>query len=185
MYCYLLLLLPCAHMHSRGKTMPSCLWCVCPQKNIEKYFKQGHKGVYRCHSQWKTISITILGRFCTWYKSRRFFTPLFQLLPIIGFVAPPLLKSHVVVTVCNATRTPIRENTGGIDLATYGETRGVIIPWIHSSLHKHWCSSVFSLTWPCSTALLLSCGMLYQCLHLPHLLFYLIPRKTLKWYCCE
>jgi len=59
--------------------------CVCPQKNIEKCFKQGRKDVYRCYSQRKTISIIILGRFCTWYKSRRFCTPLFQLLPIIGF----------------------------------------------------------------------------------------------------
>ena len=124
-------------MRSRGKAMPLCL-CVClcvrPQKNIEKCFKQGRKGIYRLHSQRKTISMIILGRFCTWYKSRRFFTPLFQLLPIIGFVAPPLSKSHVVVTVSNyATRTPISENTGGIDQATYGEARGVSIPWIHSS----------------------------------------------------
>ena len=50
--------------------------------------------------------------------------PLFQLLPIIGFVAPPLLKSHVVVMVSNETRTPIRENTGGIDLAMYLEVCG-------------------------------------------------------------
>ena len=71
-----------------------CL-CVCPPKNIEKCFKQGRKGIYRRHSQRKTISIIILGHLCTWYKSRRFFTPLFQLLPIIGFVAPPLSKSHV------------------------------------------------------------------------------------------
>ena len=54
--------------------------------------------------------------------------PLFQLFPIIGFVALPLSKSHVVVTVSNATRTPIHENTGGIDLATYGEACGVNIP---------------------------------------------------------
>ena len=98
--------LPHARMRSRGKAMLSCL-CVCPQKNIEKCFKQGRKGVYRHHSQRKTISIIILGRFCTWYKSRRFFMPLFQLLPIISFVAPPLSKSHVVVMVSNATRTPI------------------------------------------------------------------------------
>ena len=90
--------LPHARMRSRGKAMLSCL-CVCPQKNIEKCFKQGRKGVYRHHSQRKTISIIILGRFCTWYKSRRFFMPLFQLLPIIGFVAPPLSKSHLVVAV--------------------------------------------------------------------------------------
>ena len=96
--------------------------CVCVRKQC---FKQGRKGVYRNHSQRKTISIIILGRFCTWYKSRRFFMSLFQLLPIISFVAPPLSKSHVVVTVSNATRTAIRENTGGIDLATYGEARGV------------------------------------------------------------
>ena len=56
--------------------------------------------------------------------------PSFQLLPIIGFVAPPLLNRIVVVMVSNATRTPIRicKNTGGIDLATYGEARGVGIP---------------------------------------------------------
>ena len=54
--------------------------------------------------------------------------PLFRLLPVIGFVAPPLSKSHVVVTVSNTTRTLVRENTGGIDLATYGEARGVSIP---------------------------------------------------------
>jgi len=35
--------------------------------------------------------------------------PLFQLLPIIGFVAPPLSKLHVVVTVSNSTHTLIRE----------------------------------------------------------------------------
>jgi len=54
--------------------------------------------------------------------------PLFQLLPIIGFVAPPLSKLHVVVMVSNATRTPICENTGGIDLAMYRELHGVGIP---------------------------------------------------------
>jgi len=123
-------------MHSRGKAMPSylCLCvcmcvcgCVCPQKNIEKCFKQSHKGVYRRHSQWKTISVIILGHFCTWYKSRWFFTLFFQLLPIISFMAPPLSKLHVVVMVSNTTRTSICENTGGIDLATYKEV------WIHSS----------------------------------------------------
>ena len=54
--------------------------------------------------------------------------PLFQLLPIIGFGAPPLSELHIVVMVSNATRTHIRENTGGTDLATYGEARGVSIP---------------------------------------------------------
>ena len=54
--------------------------------------------------------------------------PLFQLLPIIGFVAQPLSKSHVVVTVSNDNHTPIRENTGRTDLATYGEVRGISIP---------------------------------------------------------
>jgi len=47
---------------------------------------------------------------------------------IIGFVAPSLSKSHAVVTVSNATHAPISENTGGIDLATYREARGVSIP---------------------------------------------------------
>jgi len=50
-----------------------------------------------------------------------------QLLPIIGFVAPPLLKLHVVITV---------SNTGRIDLATYKEVHGVSIPWIHSSYDR-------------------------------------------------
>ena len=129
-YCYAYSDDP-ARMRSRDKAMPSCLCvcvCVCPQTNIEKCFKQGCKGVYRNHGQRKTISIIILGRFCTWYKPRRFFASLFQLLPIISFVAPPLSKSHVVVTVSNATRTAIRENTGGIDLATYGEACGVSTP---------------------------------------------------------
>ena len=64
--------LPRAHMHSRGKAMPSCL-CVCV--SAKKYWKmlQGCKGVYRRHSLRKTISMIILGRFCTWYKSRQFF----------------------------------------------------------------------------------------------------------------
>ena len=118
-------------MRSRGKAMLSCLCVsVCLQKIC---FKQGHKGVYRRHSQRKTISIIILGRFCTWYKSRWFFRSLFQLLPIIGFVAPPLSKLYVVVTVSNTTRTPIRKNTGRIDLAMCGEVRRVSIPGIHSS----------------------------------------------------
>jgi len=131
-------LLTRVHMCSRGKAMPSCLCvcvcvCVCVCKKYWKCFNQGRKGVYRRHSQRKTISIIILGHFCTWYKSRRFFAPLFQLLPIISFVAPPLSKSHVVVTVSNTSRTPLPKNTGGIDLAMYGEARGVSIPWIHSS----------------------------------------------------
>jgi len=48
------------------------------------------------------------------------------------------LKSHVVVMVSNATRTPIRENTGGIDLATYREARRVSIPWIYSGYGHVW-----------------------------------------------
>jgi len=32
------------------------------------------------------------------------------------------------ITVSNATHTPIRENTIGIDLAMYGEAHGVSIP---------------------------------------------------------
>jgi len=43
-------------------------------------------------------------------------------------MAPTLSKSHMVVTVSNATCTPISENTGEIDLATYGEARRVSIP---------------------------------------------------------
>jgi len=34
---------------------------------------------------------------------------LFQLLPIIGFVTPPLSKSHMIVTVSKETHTPICE----------------------------------------------------------------------------
>jgi len=44
---------------------------------------------------------------------RWFFVPLFQLLPIIGFLAPPLSKSHVVlahvfVTVSNSNMQKCR-----------------------------------------------------------------------------
>ena len=121
-------------VHACATGVKQCLLSVCvSSKNIEKCFKQGRKGIYRCHSQRKTISIIILGRFCTSYKFRRFFTLLFQILPIISFVAPPPSKSHMVVMVSNATHTPKCENTGGIDLATYREARGVSIPWIHSS----------------------------------------------------
>jgi len=104
--------------------------CVCVRvsaKNIEKCFKQGCKGVYRHHSQQNNQ-----------HNHTRTFLYLIQVQAILyavisatsyyWFVAPPLAKSHVVVTVSNATRTPIRENTGGIDLATYGEARGVKIP---------------------------------------------------------
>jgi len=49
---------------------------VCRQKNFEKCFKQGC-GIYRHHSQQKTISIIRLGHFCTWYKPRWFFMPYF------------------------------------------------------------------------------------------------------------
>ena len=60
--------------------------------------------------------------------SRQFFTLLFQLLPIIGFVTPPLSKSHMIVTVNKETRTSICENTGAIDLAMYEKAGKVIIP---------------------------------------------------------
>ena len=53
--------------------------------------------------------------------------PLFQLLLIIGFRAPPLSKLHMAVTVSNATRTYIHKNTGGICLATYEEAHRVSI----------------------------------------------------------
>ena len=56
--------------------------------------------------------------------------PLFQLLPIISFGAPPLLKLNVVhvAMVSNATRTHIHENTGGTDLATCKKVCRVSIP---------------------------------------------------------
>jgi len=98
--------------------------CVCVRKTKLKNASNRVTRRYRRHSQWKTISIILLGHFCTWYKSRRFFTLLFQLLPIIGFVAPPLLKTHLVVTGSATqlahSQDPIRENTGRMDLATYG-----------------------------------------------------------------
>ena len=53
---------------------------------------------------------------------------LFQLLPIIGFVTPPLSKSHMIVTVSKESRTPICENTGAIDLAMYEKVSKVSIP---------------------------------------------------------
>jgi len=110
----------CNSVHYIPQTVkPNGNPCVCVHVCKKIFFKQGRKGVYRHHSQRKTISIIILECFCMWYKSRRFFRPLFQLLPIIGFMTPPLSKSHVVVTVSNATRTPIHENTGGINPAMY------------------------------------------------------------------
>ena len=93
----------------RGKAMHSCLCvCVCCECVGKEVLKNASSGVAKAFTdvnQWKTISIIRLGHFCTWCKSRRFFTPLFQLLPIISFVAPPLLKSHMVVTVSNASHT--------------------------------------------------------------------------------
>jgi len=92
---------PRVYAHAAGvkQCLRVCV-CVCVStKNIKKCFKQGCKGVYRRHSQRKTISIIILGCFYTRYKSRRFFTLLFQLLPIISFVA--VSKLHVVVKQCN------------------------------------------------------------------------------------
>ena len=53
--------------------------------------------------------------------------PLFQLLPIIGFVAPPLSKSHMVVYGQQHNSYSHSKNTGGIDLATYKEARWVSI----------------------------------------------------------
>jgi len=49
-------LLPRARMRAAGVKQCLCV-CVCLQKNIGKCFKQGRKGVYRRHSQRKTISI--------------------------------------------------------------------------------------------------------------------------------
>ena len=74
----------------------------------------------------KTISIIRLGCFCTWYKSRHFFTPLFQLLPIIGFMAPPLSKSHMVVMVSNKnsyshTRKYKRNRSGNVRRGARGK----------------------------------------------------------------
>ena len=55
------------------------------------------------------------------------FTPLFQLLPIIGFVAPLLSKSHMVVYGQQHNSCSHSKNTGGIDLATYKEACGVSV----------------------------------------------------------
>ena len=64
----------------------------------------------------------MLGRFCTGYQSRRFFTSLFQLLPIIGFVAPPLFeiaRSTTVVTVSSYShaRKYMRNRSGSVQAA--------------------------------------------------------------------
>ena len=113
LHTYAFALLPRARMRSRGKAMPSCLCvCVCLSLSLSLsvsvcvsakiYWKmlqagsQSRKGIYRRHSQWKTISIIILGCFYTWYKSRWFFVPLFQLLPIISFMAPYFLFYNVL-----------------------------------------------------------------------------------------
>jgi len=53
-------------------------------------------------------------------------SPLIQLLPIISFVAPPLSKLHVVVTV-SRMRIYRRNWSGNIQRCVQG------IPWIHPS----------------------------------------------------
>ena len=113
--------------------MPSCLCvyvCACVGKKklknalsrVAKVFLDVIVNKNNQHNQIRTILYLIQ------IESRWFFTLLFQLLPITGFVAPPLLKLHVVVTVSNATRTPVCKNTGRIDLATQEEAHGVSIP---------------------------------------------------------
>ena len=41
-----------------------------------------------------------IGTFLYLIKSRWFFLPLFQLLPTVGFLAPPLSTLHMVVSMC-------------------------------------------------------------------------------------
>ena len=45
--------------------------------------------VYRHHTQHKTVSKIILGCFSTWYKSRRLFSPIFQLIFFFSFLRAP------------------------------------------------------------------------------------------------
>ena len=49
------------------------------------------------------------------------------LYAIISFVAPPLSKSHMVVYGQQHNSCSHSKNTGGIDLATYKEARGISI----------------------------------------------------------
>ena len=41
------------------------------------------------------MNVIAFGGFCTKYKLRQFFSLLFQLLPIISFLALPILYSHI------------------------------------------------------------------------------------------
>ena len=41
---------------------------------------------------------------------KAFFSPLFQLLPIISFLAPPLSKLHVIFTVSKSNRSGVSSN---------------------------------------------------------------------------
>ena len=76
-----------------------------------------------------------------WYKSRRFFIPLFQLLPIIGFMTPPLSKSHVIITVSNTTRTPhistAQATNAGVRRPGCEATCGELQLWYHRSGSLH------------------------------------------------
>ena len=83
--------------------------CVCPCVHVsvclsvsQKYCKTLQVGQLR-HSKTNSQQVHI-GTFLSCYKSRWFFPALFQLLPIIDFLAPPLLKSHMVVTVSNCSQ---------------------------------------------------------------------------------
>ena len=69
---------------------------------------------------------------------------LFQLLPI-GFVAPPLLKSHMVVYGQQHNSCSHSKNTGGIDLATYKEACGVSVreyTVVDSVFEQFWCQMI-------------------------------------------
>jgi len=96
---------PCTHAQQGwSNAVVSVCVCVCVGKKILKNASSRvARAVKDVYIQWKATNKITLECFCTWHKSRRFFLLLFQLLPIIGFLAPPLSKSHVVFIVSNPT----------------------------------------------------------------------------------
>ena len=106
-------LLPRMRMRSRGKARQCRRVCVC----VCVFVCVGKKIFKSASTQWKTTNGIILERLCTWHKSRRFFSPLFQLLPYRFLGSHPFrnhgtaqvqlaqLRKWVSISVPHATRS--------------------------------------------------------------------------------
>ena len=69
---------------------------VCPKMASSRLAKMFTDFIIQ-HKQ--KMNIILLGHLLTWYKSRQFFSPVLQLLPISILVAPPLLNSYTKVSI--------------------------------------------------------------------------------------